>query len=94
MLGTVVAVRLSRSGAPVAVLSDCSAYFLHLGLRSWLKATDSGHAASAFASSLPAPVSGGDVHVLRVPTALQGLPFALSQGSCLCSSGLLFAQAT
>lgn len=54
----------------MAVLSDCSAYFLHLGLRSWLKATDSGHAASAFASSLAGPVSGVGLDVLRVPAVL------------------------
>ncbi|KAK9842260.1 hypothetical protein WJX81_003301 [Elliptochloris bilobata] len=54
----VVAMRLSSSGAPLAVLSDCSAYTLHLGLRSWLRVTDEVHAASAFASALPGPPSG------------------------------------
>lgn len=54
----VVAVRMSSAGAPVAVLSDGSAYVLHMGLRSWLRVADDMQAQSAFASALPAHLPG------------------------------------
>ena len=94
--GTVVAVRLASSGAPVAVLSDCSAYILHLGLRSWLKVMDTGHAASAFASSLPAPVSGGRPDMLRVLAPLHSrfLPVLFQHWFCAGDLGRLHAQAS
>ena len=49
---------MSSAGAPLAVLSDCSAYALHLGLRSWLRVADVTHAASAYVSALPVPLPG------------------------------------
>jgi protein HIRA/HIR1 len=54
----VVAVRTSSAGLPIAVLSDGSAYVLHVGLRGWLRVADDTQAQSAYASTLPAHLPG------------------------------------
>ena len=48
----VVAVRLSRAGLPLAVLSDSTAHALHLGMRAWMRVADSAFALSSYLSLL------------------------------------------
>ena len=48
----VVAVRLSRAGLPLAVLSDSTAHALHLGMRAWMRVADSAFALSSYLSML------------------------------------------
>lgn len=89
-----VAVRLSSAGAPLAVLSDCSAYALHLGLRSWLRVADETHTASAFASALPAPLSGllHPCCACKETFLASLLPWPLKR-TCLCAGDLSRLQA-
>lgn len=52
--------RISAAGAPLAVLSNRSAYCFHRGMRCWMCLADSSFPASAFASVLaPSAASAG-----------------------------------
>jgi len=48
---------VSAAGAPLVVLSNCTAYTFHRGMRCWMCLADTAFPASAFHSSL-APASG------------------------------------
>ena len=50
--GAVSWARMSKTGAPMARLSDSSVYLLHEGLRCWLRVASPASPASAFSSLL------------------------------------------
>lgn len=48
----VVSMRLSRCGLPLAILSNSTAYALHLGMKTWMCVADSSFSYSSYASIL------------------------------------------
>lgn len=46
----VVFMRLSHAGLPLAILSNSTAYALHLGMKSWMCVADSSFSLSSYAS--------------------------------------------
>ena len=61
----VVSVRLSGAGLPLAVLSNNTAYALHLGMKTWMRVADSNFSFSSYMSlySVSASSAGMRLHL-------------------------------
>lgn len=64
-MATVVSVRLSGAGLPLVVLSNSTAFALHLGMKTWMRVADSNFSFSSYMSifSRSAASAGAAPHV-------------------------------